>query len=128
MDLLAHVAMLRSLSLIVQRGQEVEEALDLPSEDCPNPTHFSERCPMIFLRSLKVHCPRITINEVIRYTLFPSLESLEIEYLEILHPFRISSNIPESSEVSASKLKHLKFTYSMMPTRPVLEPFVGYLN
>jgi hypothetical protein len=85
MDLLAQVPMLRSLSLIVQRDQELEKALDLPPKDCPNPTHFFDRCPMVFLRSLKVHCPRITINEVIRYTLLPSLESLGIKYFDILH-------------------------------------------
>lgn len=102
MDLLAQVPILRSLALIVQRDQELEEALDPPPEDCPNPTRFFDRCPIGFLRSLEVHCPRITISEVIRYTLLPNLESLEIKYFEILHPLELPSNIPESSEVSYS--------------------------
>ena len=68
-DLLAQVPMLRSLALIVQRDQELEEALDHPPKNCSNPTHFYDQCPMVFLRSLKVHCPRIEIDEVIRYTL-----------------------------------------------------------
>jgi hypothetical protein len=87
MDLLSQVPMLRSLVLIVQGDQELEESSDPPSKDCPNPTHFFDRCAMVFLRSLKVHCPRTTSNEVIKYTHLQSLESLEIKYFDILQPF-----------------------------------------
>ena len=127
MDLLTQVPMLRSLVLIVQGDQELEDSPDPPSKDCPNPTHFFDRCPMIFLRSLKVHCPRTTSNEVIKYTHLQSLESLEIKYFDILQPFESSSNITESGD-TISVLKHLKFTYSIMPTRPVVEVLVGHLN
>jgi hypothetical protein len=128
MDLLAEASMLRGLSLTIRRDQELEEALDPPALDCPNPTHFFDRCQMVFLRSSRVHCPRITIAEVIKYTLLPSLESLKIGFLDILQTSEILLDIPDSSEVTASGLKHLEFRYSKMPTRPALEALVGNLN
>jgi hypothetical protein len=127
MDLLSQVPMLRSLVLIVQGDQELEESSDPPSKDCPNPTHFFDRCAMVFLRSLKVHCPRTTSNEVIKYTHLQSLESLEIKYFDILQPFEYH----QTSRRAATRYqysKHPKFTYSIMPTRPVVEAIVGHLN
>ncbi len=83
---------------------------------------------MVFLRSLKAHCPRITSNEVIGYSRLQSLESVEMKYFGILRPFKSLPDFLKSIENTKSVLKHLKFTYSIMPTGPVLEALVEHLN
>jgi hypothetical protein len=103
---------------------------DTLTERVPDPTEFLHRCPTVYLRKLTVHDRRLTTSDIIKFTLLPNIEYLEVEHCvtrKSMDSLTSSSGGYEPS-TSTSALKNLKFSRSSLPTVPVFKLLLGHLT
>jgi hypothetical protein len=84
--------------------------------------------PLVFLRKLRVHEPRLTISDIIRYTLLSSIESLDVERWGAQDSDESFTGFSEAGEVSRSVLRKFQFIHSILPTELVFKLLLGYLT